>query len=71
MWNDLLQEASTAWKGWRSTREQIRIGHPQTEIIEEMRKGEFDLAARRPVIPDGRVSMPKLSGVMKNAEIAR
>jgi sulfate transport system ATP-binding protein len=52
------------------TESEIRIGNPQTEIIEEMRKGEFDLVILGAPIPNqvGRVSLTRVvEGVMKNA----
>jgi sulfate transport system ATP-binding protein len=52
------------------TESEIRRGHPQTEIIEEMRKGEFDLVILGAPLPDrdGRVSITRVvEGVMKNA----
>ena len=52
------------------TESEIRIGQPQTEIIEEMRKGEFDLVVLGAPLPnrDGRVSLTKVvENVMKNA----
>ena len=48
----------------------IRIGHPQTEIIEEMWKGDYDLVILGAPLPDrdGRVSLTRVvEGVMKNA----
>ena len=53
------------------TESEIRVGNPQTEIIEEMRKGEFDLVVLGAPLPnrDGRVSITKVvEGVMKNAD---
>ena len=53
------------------TESEIKIGNPQTAIIEEMRKGEFDLVILGAPIPnrDGRVSLTKfVEGVMKNAD---
>jgi len=44
--------------------------HPQTEIIEEMRKGDYDLVILGAPLPDrdGRVSLTRVvEGVMKNA----
>jgi nucleotide-binding universal stress UspA family protein len=52
------------------TESEIKIGHPQTEIIEHMRTGEFDLVVLGAPLPnrDGRVSLTKVvEGVMKNA----
>jgi nucleotide-binding universal stress UspA family protein len=52
------------------TESEIRKGHPQTEIIEEIRKGEFDLVILGAPLPnrDGRVSLTSIvEGVMKNA----
>jgi sulfate transport system ATP-binding protein len=52
------------------TESEIRIGHPQTEIIEEMRSGEFDLTVLGAPLPDrdGRVTLTRvIEGVMKNA----
>jgi nucleotide-binding universal stress UspA family protein len=53
------------------TESEIRLGHPQTEISEEMQKGEFDLVVLGAPLPnrDGRVAMTKVvEGVMKNAD---
>lgn len=53
------------------TESEIKIGNPQAAIIEEMRKGEFDLVILGAPIPnrDGRVSLTKfVEGVMKNAD---
>ena len=52
------------------TESEIRIGHPQTEIIEEMWKGDYDLVILGAPLPDrdGRVSLTRVvEGVMKNA----
>jgi nucleotide-binding universal stress UspA family protein len=52
------------------TESEIRIGHPQTEIVEEMGKGHFDLVILGAPLPDrdGRVSLARVvEGVMKNA----
>jgi sulfate/thiosulfate transport system ATP-binding protein len=52
------------------TESEIRMGQPQTEIVEEMRKGEFDLVILGAPLPnrDGHVSLTKVvEGVMKNA----
>jgi sulfate transport system ATP-binding protein len=52
------------------TESEIKIGNPQAAIVEEMRKGEFDLVILGAPIPnrDGRVSLTKfVEGVMKNA----
>jgi sulfate transport system ATP-binding protein len=52
------------------TESEIRMGNPPTEIIEEMRKGEFDLVILGAPLPnrDGRVSLTKIvENVMKNA----
>jgi nucleotide-binding universal stress UspA family protein len=52
------------------TESEIRIGHPQTEIIEEMRSGGFDLIVLGAPLPDrdGRVALTRVvEGVMKNA----
>ncbi|HSK87612.1 MAG TPA: ATP-binding cassette domain-containing protein [Anaerolineales bacterium] len=50
---------------------EIRIGHPQTQIVEEMRKGKFDLVVLGAPLPNrgGRVSITSVvEGVMKNAD---
>ncbi|HKU52439.1 MAG TPA: universal stress protein, partial [Nitrospira sp.] len=47
-----------------------RTGHAPTEIIEEMQKGDYDLAVLGAPLPnrDGRVSITKVvENVMKNA----
>jgi sulfate transport system ATP-binding protein len=52
------------------TESEIRVGHPQTEIAEEIRKGNFDLVILGAPLPDrdGRVSLTRVvEGVMKNA----
>jgi sulfate transport system ATP-binding protein len=52
------------------TESEIRMGNPPTEIVEEMRKGEYDLVILGAPLPnrDGRVSLTKVvEGVMKNA----
>jgi sulfate transport system ATP-binding protein len=52
------------------TESEIRVGHPQTEIAEEIRKGDFDLVILGAPLPDrdGRVSLTRVvEGVMKNA----
>jgi nucleotide-binding universal stress UspA family protein len=52
------------------TESEIRTGHPPTEIIEEMRKGEFDLVVLGAPLPnrEGRVSLTRVvESVMKNA----
>ncbi len=52
------------------TESEIRMGNPPTEIIEEMRKGEYDLVILGAPLPnrDGRVSITKVvENVMKNA----
>lgn len=52
------------------TESEIKTGHPQTEIIEQMRTGEFDLVVLGAPLPnrDGRVSLTRVvEGVMKNA----
>ncbi|MGZ9221034.1 MAG: universal stress protein, partial [Anaerolineales bacterium] len=52
------------------TESEIRVGNPQTEITEEMRKGNFDLVIMGAPLPDrdGRVSLTRVvEGVMKNA----
>jgi sulfate transport system ATP-binding protein len=53
------------------TESEIRLGQPQTEIVDEMRKGEFDLVVLGAPLSnrDGRVAMTKvIDGVMKNAD---
>jgi sulfate transport system ATP-binding protein len=53
------------------TESEIKIGHPQAAIVEEMHKGEFDLVILGAPLPnrDGRIAMTKvLEGVMKNAD---
>jgi nucleotide-binding universal stress UspA family protein len=53
------------------TESEIKIGHPQTAIVEEMQKGEYDLVILGSPLPnrDGRIAMTKiLEGVMKNAD---
>jgi sulfate transport system ATP-binding protein len=53
------------------TESEIRLGQPQTEIVDEMRKGEFDLVVLGAPLPnrDGKVAMTKVvEGVMKNAD---
>jgi sulfate transport system ATP-binding protein len=51
------------------TESEIRVGHLPTEIIEEMRKGDFDLVILGAPLPKrGRVSLAKIvESVMKNA----
>ena len=52
------------------TESDIRMGNPPTEIIEEMKKGEYDLVILGAPLPnrDGRVSLTKVvETVMKNA----
>jgi nucleotide-binding universal stress UspA family protein len=52
------------------TESEIRTGNPQTEIVQEMQRGEFDLVILGAPLPnrDGRVSLTKVvEGVMKNA----
>ncbi len=52
------------------TESEIKIGHPQTAIVEEMQDGEYDLVVLGAPLPnrDGRIVMTKiLEGVMKNA----
>ena len=52
------------------TESEIRTGQPVTEIIEEMKKGEYDLVILGAPLPnrDGRVSLTKVvENVMKNA----
>jgi len=52
------------------TESEIRMGNPPTEIIEEMRKGEFDLVILGAPLPnrDGRVSLTRVvENVMKSA----
>jgi nucleotide-binding universal stress UspA family protein len=54
-----------------ATRSEIRIGHPQTEIVEEMKSGEFDLVilGAPPPGQDRRVSLARVvEGVMKHAD---
>ncbi|HMB22555.1 MAG TPA: universal stress protein, partial [Anaerolineales bacterium] len=49
---------------------EIRIGHPETQIVEEIQKGDFDLVVLGAPMPDrgGRVSITRVvEGVMKNA----
>lgn len=53
------------------TESEIKIGHPQTTIVEEMQKGEYDLVILGAPLPnrDGRIAITKiLEGVMKNAD---
>jgi sulfate transport system ATP-binding protein len=53
------------------TESEIKIGNPQTEIIEEMKKGDYDLVILGAPLPDrdGRVSLTKvIEAVMKNAD---
>jgi sulfate transport system ATP-binding protein len=53
------------------TESEIRIGHPQTKIIEEMQKGEFDMVILGAPLPnrEGRVSITSVvEGVMKHAD---
>jgi sulfate/thiosulfate transport system ATP-binding protein len=50
---------------------EIKMGNPQAAIIDEMRKGEFDLVVLGAPIPnrDGRVSLTRVvEGVMKSAD---
>jgi nucleotide-binding universal stress UspA family protein len=52
------------------TESEMKVGHPQTEIIEEMRSGEFDLIVLGAPLPDrdGRVTLARVvEEVMKNA----
>ena len=52
------------------TESEIRIGDPQTEIVEEIKRGEFDLVVLGAPFPqkDGRILINGLiEGVMKNA----
>jgi nucleotide-binding universal stress UspA family protein len=52
------------------TESEIRVGNPPAEIVDEMRKGEFDLVILGAPLPnrDGRVSLTRIvEGVMKNA----
>jgi sulfate/thiosulfate transport system ATP-binding protein len=52
------------------TESEIRMGDPPAEIIEEMRKGEYDLVILGAPLPnrDGRVALTKVvENVMKNA----
>lgn len=52
------------------TESEIRTGQPQTEIVEEISKGNFDLVILGAPLPDryGRVSLTRVvEGVMKNA----
>lgn len=52
------------------TQSEIRVGHPQTEIIEELRSGEFNLIILGAPLPDrdGRITLTRvIEGVMKNA----
>ncbi|MDQ2691939.1 MAG: ATP-binding cassette domain-containing protein [Chloroflexota bacterium] len=52
------------------TESEIKIGHPQTAIVEEMQDGEYDLVVLGAPLPnrDRRIVMTKiLEGVMKNA----
>lgn len=52
------------------TQSEIRIGNPQSEIVEEIRKGEFDLLIMGVPLPqkDGRIAISGLmDSVMKNA----
>jgi nucleotide-binding universal stress UspA family protein len=54
-----------------ATQSEIRIGHPQKEIVEEMKTGEFDMVILGAPLPgqDGRVSLAKVvEGVMKHAD---
>ena len=49
---------------------EIRIGNPQTQIIEEMKKGDYDLVILGAPLPDrdGKVAMTKvIEAVLKNA----
>jgi nucleotide-binding universal stress UspA family protein len=49
---------------------EIRIGNPQTEIVEEMKKGGSDLVILGAPLPDrdGKVTMTKvIEAVMRNA----
>ena len=52
------------------TESEIRIGNPQSEIVEEMQRGEFDLLVMGIPFPqkDGRIAISGLmAGVMKSA----
>lgn len=52
------------------TQSEIRLGNPQTEIVEEMQKGEYDLVILGSPLPnrDGRITLTKvIENVMKNA----
>jgi nucleotide-binding universal stress UspA family protein len=49
---------------------EVRLGHPQAQIVEEIQKGEFDLVVLGAPMPDrgGRISITRVvEGVMKNA----
>jgi nucleotide-binding universal stress UspA family protein len=53
------------------TESEVRIGHPQTRIVEEMQKGEFDLVVLGAPLPnrEGRVNITSVvEGVMKHAD---
>jgi len=53
-----------------STQSEIRIGNPQHEIIEEIKRGEFDLVIMGVPLPkkDGRIAIGgMMEGIMKNA----
>lgn len=53
------------------TESEVRIGHPQTKIVEEMQKGEFDLVVLGAPLPnrEGRVAITSVvEGVMKHAD---
>jgi nucleotide-binding universal stress UspA family protein len=53
------------------TESEIRLGQPQTEIADEIRKGEFDLVVLGAPLPnrDGKVAMTKVvDGVMKSTD---
>jgi nucleotide-binding universal stress UspA family protein len=52
------------------THSELRVGNPQTEIVEEIKKGEFDLVVLGAPLPqkDGRVVINRvIESVMKNA----
>ena len=52
------------------TRSELRAGNPQTDIVEEIRKGEFDLVVLGAPLPqkDGRIVRSRvIESVMKNA----
>jgi nucleotide-binding universal stress UspA family protein len=52
------------------TRSEISIGNPQDEIVEELKRGEFDLLVMGVPLPqkDGRIAISGLmEGIMKNA----